>query len=263
MLTVSIVTYKVNLDELATCLRCLDNDMVDTVYVVDNASQQSVENFVSRYPKVRYIPSANRGYGAGHNKAMRLAIAAGSPYHLVINSDLQFNPAILTGMLAKMEEHPQWGLLHPAMVNTDGTPQYTARLLPTPFDLILRRFLPHGWFARRRRKYLCMDRNLAQPLDVPYVQGSFMLLRTAALKCCGLFDERFFMYPEDIDLTRRINDCYSTVRHPAYTVVHAHKAASYASARMLRVHIVNMIRYFNKWGWFFDAKRRKCWREAR
>ena len=76
-----------------------------------------------------------------------------------------------------------------------------------------------------------------------------------------MFDERFFMYPEDIDITRRMHSKYRTMYWPNVSVVHAHRAASYKSTRMLKIHIVNMVKYFNKWGWFFDSERRKVNRE--
>ena len=71
-----------------------------------------------------------------------------------------------------------------------------------------------------------------------------------------MFDPRFFMYPEDIDLTRRMHRLGHTVYWPHATIVHAHRAESKRSARMRRIHIVNMMRYFRKWGFFFDSERR-------
>lgn len=74
----------------------------------------------------------------------------------------------------------------------------------------------------------------------------------------GLFDERFFMYPEDIDITRRMHRWYRTMFVPSVTIVHAHRAASYKNKKMLKIHMVNMIKYFNKWGWIVD-KERSAW----
>jgi len=72
-----------------------------------------------------------------------------------------------------------------------------------------------------------------------------------------MFDERFFMYPEDIDLTRRIHRKYRTVFYPEVSVVHQHAQGSYSNVKLLFIHIRNMVRYFNKWGWFFDKERRE------
>lgn len=95
-------------------------------------------------------------------------------------------------------------------------------------------------------------------MNVPYHQGSFMFFRLECFKKVGLFDERFFMYPEDIDITRRMHKWYRTMFVPSVTIVHAHRAASYKSKKMLKIHMVNMIKYFNKWGWIVD-KERSAW----
>ena len=81
-------------------------------------------------------------------------------------------------------------------------------------------------------------------------------MRTEAVLKVGLFDERFFMYPEDIDLTRRIHREYLTLYYPSETIVHAHRQASYHNLHMLWIHATNMCRYFNKWGWLFDRERK-------
>lgn len=257
MITASIVAYHTDGDELSRCLSLLSGDMFEAVYVVDNSSSESTAEVCGRFPGVVYIPSVNVGYGAGHNLALRRSMELGSDYHLVMNSDLSFEPLELTGMLSYMDENEDVGALQPKIVNPDGTLQYTVRALPAPFDLFLRRFLPDGWFAGRRNRYELRHIDHERPFDVPYHQGSFMLLRCEALRRTGIFDERFFMYPEDIDLTRRIHAVYRTMYHPGMTVVHDHRAASYNSLKMTAIHVVNMMRYFNKWGWLFDRERRR------
>lgn len=255
MLTASIVTYKVDLAELGRALEPLAG-MAERVYVVDNASERRVEDFCRGYDFVEYVPHANDGYGAGNNAAIRLAMDRGADYHLVMNSDLVFEAADLRRMLAHMDANPRIGLLHPRIVGLDGEDQFTVRLLPTPFDLMLRRFMPKWLFPGSRRCYLLQEADHSREFDVHYVQGSFMLLRTSALREVGLFDERFFMYPEDIDLSRRMAERWRVTYYPGATVTHAHRAASYASLQMLRIHITNMVRYFNKWGWLRDAARK-------
>ena len=72
----------------------------------------------------------------------------------------------------------------------------------------------------------------------------------------GLFDDRFFMYCEDFDFYKRIHLKYKTVFFPEATVIHAHKKESYVNKKLLKMHIRSAIKYFNKWGWFFDKDRR-------
>ena len=93
-------------------------------------------------------------------------------------------------------------------------------------------------------------------MEVPYLSGCFMFLRNSALKKVGLFDDNFFMYPEDIDLTRRINENYKTIFYPHSEVVHQHAKESFKNYKLLISHIINIFKYFNKWGWFFDSKRK-------
>ncbi len=261
MLNISIVTYHTDLSELQLCLDSLRSELITNIFIVDNGAEKRIENFCTTLPKVKYIPNKNTGYGAGHNIAIRQSINLNIPFHLVINSDIFFDSEVIEKSLEYMKSHPECGLLHPRMLGTDGSDQFTARRLPTPFNLIIRRFLPSTWFRKSRDKYLLKDKDLTRILNVPYVQGSFMLLNCNAIREVGLFDENFFMYPEDIDLTRRIHARFTTVRHPEVTVTHAHRAASYKSMKMLWIHIVNMIRYFNKWGWFHDSERSRMNRD--
>lgn len=259
-LTASIVTYNTPVDELTTCLESLLRDNVEKVYIVDNSPTDKISDLLSQ-PKFRgkteYIPNpSNPGYGAAHNIALRKAIAAGATFHLVINSDVYFPEGTLPRITEVMMALPDVGQLQPRIISTDGSDQYSARLIPTPLDLLGRRFLPSFLIRRRNNRYILRDRQPGHALNIPYHQGSFMFLRTEALQRIGLFDERFFMYPEDIDLSRRIHREYRTLYWPEVTVTHAHRAASYHSLKMLRIHMINMVRYFNKWGWFFDSERR-------
>jgi GT2 family glycosyltransferase len=102
-----------------------------------------------------------------------------------------------------------------------------------------------------------MNYDRAKILHVPYLSGCFMFVRNSVFSDVGKFDERFFMYPEDIDLSRRIAEKYETIYFPKVTVTHRHEQASRKSFKMFCIHLSNMVRYFNKWGWFFDQKRKK------
>lgn len=258
MITASIVTYRTPASEISAVLDTIAASVIDKVYIVDNASEERMRIAVAPYNKAVYIPATNRGYGAGHNTAIRRALDNdGTDFHIVMNSDIEFRPEIIGKIEAFMRANPDVGTLQPLILGPDGENQHTCRLLPAPADVFIRRFLPHGFMQSRRRRYLLTHLDPSQPHNIPYHQGSFMFLRAGALRKCGLFDERFFMYPEDIDLTRRIHREFRTLYWPEVSIVHRHRAASYASGRMMWIHITNMIKYFNKWGWFFDPERRR------
>ena len=167
-------------------------------------------------------------------------------------------------MIRFMEDSPSVGLLMPKIVYPDGSTQYLCKLIPTPADLFVRRFaigplkaLASKKIERFELRFTGYDREM----DVPYLSGCFMLFRTSALKRIGLFDERFFMYPEDIDITRRMYAEFRTVFFPGAIVVHDHGREVYKSKRALLVHTINLIRYFNKWGWIrINRDPRSTWK---
>lgn len=256
MVSVSIVTYNTPLCELDTCLNALCCGLVSRIYLIDNSRDIHIQEWAANHSKVVYIPSDNIGYGAAHNIALREELGKNdSTYHLVMNSDLTFAPQFINDIHTYMDTHTDVGTLQPLITNPDGSRQYTCRRLPSPFDVFIRRFMPKRFFKKGREKYLLTNLDYTVSQNIPYHQGSFMFLRKDALRKVGLFDERFFMYPEDIDLTRRIHRHYRTICWPGATIIHNHRAASYHSLRMLMIHIINMIRYFNKWGWLFDSER--------
>ena len=82
------------------------------------------------------------------------------------------------------------------------------------------------------------------------------------LKEIGGFDKRYFMYMEDYDLCRRIGQKYRTVFYPKAEIIHEHGKASYRSRKMMLLHVSSAIKYFNKWGWFFDKERKEKNREC-
>lgn len=254
MINISIVLYKHNwqqIEELVGSL--LRIRVLNTLFLIDNSPYPSSE---MKEKGVNYIfTGTNRGYGAGHNIALRKSLQQGVDYHLVVNPDIEVDAATVETLTAYLDEHSTVGSIMPKVVYPDGSLQYLCKLVPTPVDLLFRRFLPSKLARKRMHRFEMRNTGYRHIMEVPYLSGCFMLLRVSALKETGLFDERFFMYPEDIDLTRRIHRRYKTLFYPEVTVVHHHEQSSYKSFRMLLIHSINMIRYFNKWGWWYDPER--------
>ena len=259
IVSASIVTYKTNRDELSRCIDSMRKNDIAPIYISDNSPGNELQAFCSTLSGVEYIFNGkNVGYGAGHNIAIRKALSIHADYHLVINPDVYFGEGVIEKIVRYMETNRDVAQLIPNVVYPDGRPQYVVRLLPTPANLFFRRFLPASMTTKMNNRYCLVFNNHKHEMNVPYHQGSFMFFRVVCFDKVGLFDERFFMYPEDIDITRRMHRHYRTMFWPEVTIVHAHKAESYKSLKMLRIHIVNMIKYFNKWGWFRD-KERSLW----
>ncbi len=257
MLNASIVLYHPNWSQVVTLtLSLLECPSVCHVYWIDNSSTITDELPILS-DRVRYIHNQkNIGYGAAHNIAIRESIYDDIPFHLIINPDIIIQHDTLPTLLHFIKQHPEVGMVMPKVLYPNGELQYLCKLLPTPWDLFGRRFLPKKWMQKSNNRYELRHTGYNRLMNVPYLSGCFMLLRTQAVRHARLFDERFFMYPEDIDLTRRIHRDYLTIFYPYTTIVHNHEKASYHSLKMLWIHIVNICRYFNKWGWWYDPERK-------
>lgn len=258
ILTVSIVVHNTPVRQLQKALSCILRSDVSRVYIIDNSPSDSLRPEVAIDPRIIYRYVDNRGFGAGHNIAIREVIKDfPDSCHLVMNADVCWEGDILATLIEYMERNEDVGIVMPKVFYPDGALQYTCRMLPTPLDLFAKRFLPKSVTERRMERYLLAEHDHDKPLNCPYLLGSFLLFRNRALLDCGLFDERFFMYPEDIDITRRIHERWRTMYWPGVSIIHEHAAASRKNKKMLKIHISNMIRYFNKWGWLSDPGRRR------
>ena len=255
MLTVSIVVHRTPPWQIRKALECVLRSNPDRIYVIDNSPDDSLRKITEGIKNVDYRYVENRGFGAGHNIAICDILTMGD-YHLVMNADVCWEGDILKPLVDHMDKNPHVGMIAPKIYYPDGTLQYSCRMLPTPPDLFAKRFLPRNIVERRMERYLLASHDHDKELNCPYLLGSFLLFRVEALRDCGVFDERFFMYPEDIDITRRIHEKWHTVFFPGVSIVHEHAAASRKNIRMLWIHLSNMVRYFNKWGWIIDKKRR-------
>lgn len=254
-LSVSIVVHNPSINQLEKAVSCLRKSDVKKIYIIDNSDKASDYLFIENIPEVIYYHVKNRGYGAGHNIALREAIKSGFKYHLVMNVDIVWEGHVIEFLINQMRKDAKIGLIAPKVFYPDGVLQYTCRMLPKPIDLFYKRFLPNSIKKKKINKYLLVNHNHDFPLNCPYLQGSFLLFRNEALENEGLFDERFFMYPEDIDICRRIHEKWKTMYWPEVSIIHEHQAASRKNLKMFWIHFVNMIKYFNKWGWIKDKKR--------
>ena len=255
MINISIVLYQNKTIEVFSLVELLTKSKtVFQIFLIDNSPTptQEYENLPVKY----IFTSKNLGYGAAHNIAIRQTIKQNIPYHLVINPDISFEPQILEEIEKYLCDNLDIGQLMPKVFYPNKEIQYLCKLIPNPFDLIFRRFLPKKWVVKRIERFELRSTGYNKIMNVPYLSGCFMFLRTKAIEDVGLFDERFFMYPEDIDLTRRIHVKYRTVFYPNVSIIHHHAQSSYLNLKMLSIHTVNMIKYFNKWGWIFDKERK-------
>ena len=260
-INVSIVLFKNDQDLVKKAIySCVNSVLINRIYLIDNSPTDILSCLASLDSRIEYIfNNANLGFGKAHNIALRRSIEENIPYHLVLNPDVYFEGGVLEELYNFMESDPDVGLVMPKVLYPDGTLQYLCKLLPTPLDLFGRRFLNFGPFKKivekRNEIYELRFTGYDKIMEVPYLSGCFMFIRTEVLKKVGLFDERFFMYLEDTDLSRRIHRVAKTVYYPYVYIYHEYGKGSYKSLKLLYYHIKSAIKYFNKYGWFFDKER--------
>lgn len=258
MITASVVTFHTRHDELQRLIDCAMQSPVECLYVIDNSSNDELRGFVSGNPRIKYIHSLNRGYGAGHNIAIRKSVESNADYHVVLNPDVYWQGDVIGELCRFMDGRTTCGLVMPQILYPSGEVQHLCKLLPTPMDLFGRRFIPIRSYQRRHDyHYELQWTGYDKTMEVPSLSGCFMFMRCDVLKRVGGFDERFFMYAEDLDLCRRIGEVSETMFYPPVRVIHEYEKGSYKNRKLLRYHIASVVKYFNKWGWLFDGKRRK------
>lgn len=255
MVTASIVVHQSPAEQLRKALMLLHADRVDKIWIIDNSPKDTLSAVAKEFPECIYKYVENRGFGAGHNIAIKEAARLGSDYHLVMNSDVSWEGSVIGAMTEFMEKNKDVALVGPKVYYPDGALQYSCRMLPTPADLLLKRFVPLCLIKKKMDSYLLAFANHDLPFECHYLPGSFLFMRTSDLIEAGGFDEQFFMYAEDIDLSRRLAQKKRVLYWPKVSIVHEHAAASRHSLKMLRIHMVSLAKYFNKWGWLFDSKR--------
>lgn len=253
----SVVCYQNPPAQIVRVLSSVAASSIDvSVYLIDNSPHDQLAAVAQQFGAFYIHRPDNPGFGAAHNVAIRDALTKGATYHLVLNPDIHFSADVIPTLLDYMDQHQAVGLVVPGVHYPDGRQQHLCKLLPGPTDLLMRRFWPALYrYSGRLAQYELHASGYDKMMDVPALSGCFMLIRAAILSDIGGFDERFFMYLEDVDLSRRIGQLARTVYFPYVTIVHDYGKGSYKSLKLLFYHVRSALQYFNKWGWFLDAER--------
>ena len=221
--TVVVVSFNTR-DILRNCLASLDRAQGKRdieVIVVDNASRDgSADMVAAEFPAVRLVRSAvNLGFAAGNNAAFDRARGR---HVILLNPDTLLDRAALERAISHMDDCPTVGMAGGRLLGRDGSDEPAARLFPSVFNDFL---ALSGLAARfpRSRLFGRFDRTwapIAQAADVDWVPGAFAIIRREVLEQIGHFDERFFLYYEEVDLCRRIKAAGWRIRYWPDIVVH-------------------------------------------
>lgn len=214
-LSIIIVSYNVK-HYVEQCLISIfaslkEGDIEGEVFVVDNDSPDNTVGYIAQrfptsiYPSLRIIANArNVGFGRANNQAVR---RSQGEYILFLNPDTLITERTLADMIQFADQHPDMGGLGVHMINADGAfAKESRRALPTPWVSFckmtgLSTLMPKSrTFGRYYMQYLPKD----EPCEIEIISGACMMCRKEALDEVGSFDEQFFMYGEDIDLSYRL-----------------------------------------------------------
>ena len=254
-ISASVVLYnteKTHIDAVITS--CVDSLVEVDLYLVDNSPTDKL-NYLMNDSRVKYLKShENHGFGAGHNLAINeFKLLENYDYHIIINPDIEFDNMVVKNIQSYMDCNIDVGILMPKITNVDGTLQYARRLLPSPMDILFKRFFPS---SKRAGNYELRKFEPKKPVEIVGLCGCFMFSRTSSIKRIGLFDERYFMYFEDFDLSRRMAKKFKTIYFPGTEVVHGSNNEHRRDKKLFFYAIRAALKYFNKWG-YVDKFRNK------
>ncbi|MFI5053862.1 MAG: glycosyltransferase family 2 protein [Acidimicrobiia bacterium] len=244
----------VNYESGPLLVACVESLLADRsagdpeVVVVDNGSRDgSVASLRRACPTVRVIDDReNLGYATAANRGIA---ATSAPIVAVCNPDLEVQPGTAAALLGRFDREADLAAVGPVLLNPDGSQYPSARSVPVPLDAaghaLFGRFRPRNRFTRRYRQ---LDADPTAARDVDWLSGAMLFLRRTAVASVGGWDERYFMYMEDVDLCWRLRRLgwriayeprgaathvqgASTDRHPYRMIIEHHRSVFRFAAR--------------------------------
>ncbi|AIN73465.1 glycosyltransferase family 2 protein [Flavobacterium psychrophilum] len=261
----SIVLYDNSTEEITKAICCVLSTQQDVkLYLIDNSPTNRLNVLQNIDSRIVYVfNNANIGFGAAHNIALKESIKDQVQFHVIVNPDIYYTEDVISNMLNFAEKDENIGMMMPQVLNFDGTVQNLPKLLPSPFSVLFRKIkFPKKIYANFIDRYelrFVLKNTIYNP---PILSGCFTLLNIDAVKKVGMYDDKFFMYFEDWDLSRRIHQEYKTIYFPLTSVYHGYESGANRSARLFKVYLKSAFMFFNKWGWFFDSERIKINRKV-
>jgi GT2 family glycosyltransferase len=221
------------------------------ICVVDNSPTSALQLVVEPYGAQYVHDPSNPGFGASHNRAFRELAPA--EFHLVVNPDVYFPPETLPSLMDFLRERPDAGLASPRVLFPNGQLQHLCKRYPSLLVLFGRRFLPRGLhflLERRLEQFEMRDVGYDDVMEQDCATGCFMLFRREAYAQVGGFDDRFFLYFEDADISLRVaKQGYKVFYYPDAHVFHHWARGAHKSWRLTAACIRSSFRFFSKHRW--------------
>ena len=249
-ISVSIVLYNENLEELTKTINCfLSIPLKKKLYLIDNTPQKYF-NDVFNQNEIEYVAiGKNIGFGSGHNRILD-KINETSKFHLILNPDVLFNLGVISNLIKELENNKDVAMIAPKVLFPKGKHQYSCRRYPSVSELIARRFtLLKPMFRAVIFKGEYRERDLEIPFFAEYITGCFQLYRTEDFIALNGFDERYFLYMEDVDICKKIDLLEKKKLYfPQEEIIHVLKQGSSKSLELFLRHTSSAFKYFHKWG---------------
>jgi GT2 family glycosyltransferase/glycosyltransferase involved in cell wall biosynthesis len=244
-ITGTIVLYKNDVEMLRKAIESfLSTPVEKKLFLVDNSPSDRLR-YEFDYPEVEYIYiGQNVGYGRGNNYVSKF-IESNSTYHLVLNPDVYFDSKVILELIKELEKDDNLSVIAPKTLYPDGIFQHSCRRYPSFLELLFRRL---RIFKAVTDKGEYKDLDLSRPFYPDFIQGAFLLFRTSEYIKLGGFDKRYFMYMEDVDICRKIDQTQKRkLYYPEVLIYHHYTKGSAKNLKLFFHHFLSAIQYFYKW----------------
>ena len=247
----SIVVYN-GADEAILAAKSLlehTKDVSLQIYLIDN---KSPDNSAKLLKEARFDADVqvicldeNIGFGSGHNTVLPML---DSDYHFIVNPDITLNEDAVSKLCNWLDRHGDVVMAAPRLAFPNGEEQYTAKRVPTFMALLARQL---HIFKGVEKRYRMLDEDLSKPQEIQFCTGCFNVIRTEVFKAIGGFDESYFMYVEDADITRRAMKMGKVMYVPQVCVTHAWHRDANKKWKNFWMQIKSMFHYWKIWGFKF------------
>ena len=263
---VSMVVYGTQADEIKEVIDFMNLENLNLSYnflIIDNLGSSELSAFCKtiQNKSIEYLyPGNNVGFGSGHNIAAKHYSSIHHRTHLILNPDVYISDECIRKIYSFINADENISIVSPKLLNEDGSVQNICRLLPSVTSLI-KRFI-NKIFSINRANIEDKFNLVKKPTEVPSIHGACFFVKSDFFKSVNGFDERYFLYVEDIDLCRKLNKHGKIIFYPEFSAIHKHAKGSYKNLKLFRYHFVSFFNYFLKWGFVLDSDRKKINKRA-
>lgn len=249
-ISATIVLYENNIRILnKTVESFLKIPLKKRLFLIDNSKRNFLEKEFN-HAEINYqFVGKNIGFGAGHNLVLE-QIKDHSKYHLILNPDVSFSGEVIPSLIKEFQNKEDIAMIAPKIVFPDGKHQNSCRRYPSFKDILIRRsgFLKRIFMsAIQKGEY--GDKDLTKSFYPDFVHGCFMLFKSDDFININGFDDRYFLYMEDVDICKKIDQIGKKKEyHPEVSVIHILNKGSSKSIGLFFIHLVSSIKFFKKWG---------------